>query len=141
MEERSTVDFNYASIRPSAWIVTERTRFHINKKTPFGSGDNPDNAILVTLDRSRIYSDGEYRNEVGDFSEVEVDFERNTFHRLFDAVYRGGDVSLQPIITSFEKDQSTVKELITNVLRENGYQILSPEESSTKYLKSLEYLQ
>jgi hypothetical protein len=118
LAERGVTNFDFATLSVAARIVTERTRFHINKKTPFGSGDNPDNAILVTLDRSKIYGDDRYQNELGGFSEVEVDFERNTFHRLFDSAYAGGQDSLKPVIASFEEDQATVKDLIVSVLKE-----------------------
>lgn len=118
-------------------LVVKRTRFHVNKATPFGYGDNPDNVFLVTIDEAAVYSPEDLTKIVATFSEIEIDFERNTFFKLFDSVYKAGNDSNREVLASFESDQKTLKDLISEELAEIG----SPPESDigmmSKYSKAL----
>lgn len=87
-KERGLSDFRYSDLRPAVKLVVKRTRFHVNKTTPFGYGDNPDNVFLITIDEASVYSPDRPREVVDTFSEIEIDFERNTFFKLFDSVYK-----------------------------------------------------
>ena len=87
-QERGLGSFRYSDLRPSVKLVVKRTRFHVNKTTPFGYGDNPDNVFLVTIDEASVYAPNEPEKVVATFSEIEIDFERNTFFKLFDSVYK-----------------------------------------------------
>jgi hypothetical protein len=115
-------------------MVTTRTRFHINKKTPFGYGDNPDNVFLVSIDESRVYEIGT-RNVVAEFSEIEIDFERNTFFKLFDSIHKSGNDEHVAVLRSFESDQKSLKDMISEELSSLGF---SPEigEVVSKYSKA-----
>lgn len=117
-------------------MASVRTRFHVNKKTPFGYGDNPDNVFLITIDEVTVYpADGSFE-PLGNFSEIEIDFERNTFFRLFDSVYTDGNDANKGILASFEEDQKTLKSLIASKLSEMGYPP-ETEGMETKFSKAL----
>lgn len=136
-KERGLDGFRYSDLRPSVRLIVKRTRFHVNKTTPFGYGDNPDNVFLVTIDEAAVYSPDDATKIVASFSEIEIDFERNTFFKLFDSVYKAGNDSNREVLSSFEADQKTLKNLISEELAEIG---LPPETDGgmmTKYSKAL----
>lgn len=134
---RGLANFRYSDLRPSVRLVVKRTRFHINKATPFGYGDNPDNVFLITIDEASVYLPGAPDKAVGTFSEIEIDFERNTFFKLFDSVYKAGNADNRAVLASFETDQKTVKGLISEKLTELGFPPESGKEMQTKYSKAL----
>ena len=117
--------------------MAKRTRFHVNKTTPFGYGDNPDNVYLVTIDEVTVYSPSNPEKAVGTFSEIEIDFERNTFFKLFDSVYKAGNESNKAVLASFEADQKKVKDLISEKLTTLGFPPETGKGMSTKYTKAL----
>lgn len=134
LAERGESKIRYADLRPAVEMVTTRTRFHINKKTPFGYGDNPDNVFLVSIDESRVYEMGT-RNVVAEFSEIEIDFERNTFFKLFDSIHKSGNNEHVAVLRSFEADQKSLKDMISEELLSLGF---PPEtgEVVSKYSKA-----
>lgn len=133
-EERG-LPVRYAELKPVVRLVAKRTRFHVNKTTPFGYGDNPDNVFLVTIDEVRTYRPGS-NEALGTFSEIEIDFERNTFFKLFDSVYKAGSVSNRAVLSSFEEDQKKLKDLLAAELTALGF---PPETDAmmTKFSKAL----
>ncbi|MFZ3232689.1 MAG: hypothetical protein WA194_04095 [Patescibacteria group bacterium] len=117
--------------------MVKRTRFHVNKTTPFGYGDNPDNVYLITIDEASVYSPSAPDEAVGTFSEIEIDFERNTFFKLFDSVYKAGNDSNKAVLASFEADQKKVKDLISEKLTALGFPPETGKGMQTKYSKAL----
>ena len=41
-------------------LLTERYRQHLNIKSDWGSGPNPEQSYIISLDRSHIYDAGPY---------------------------------------------------------------------------------
>lgn len=115
MDERGARNFKYSDLGPRANVVIKRTRFHVNKTTPFGYGDNPDNVFLVTIDEASVYAPGTEKVSAT-FSEIEIDFERNTFFKLFDSVYKAKNDENLAVLASFEADQKRLKSLIAEEL-------------------------
>ncbi|MFB0964911.1 MAG: hypothetical protein QMC36_04435 [Patescibacteria group bacterium] len=136
-KERGISDFRYSELRPSVRLVVKRTRFHVNKTTPFGYGDNPDNVYLITIDEATVFSPTDPGKSVGTFSEIEIDFERNTFFKLFDSVYKAGNESNRAVLASFEADQKKVKDLISEELTTLGFPPETGKGMQTKYSKAL----
>ena len=83
--------------------VSSRTRLHINMKTEYGSGPNPEQAFILSLDRTDVYDGPGYEEyleaarlgniprlrPVGTFYEMEIEFERNVSTRLDEVIADG----------------------------------------------------
>lgn len=81
------------TFEPRAVVLTERSRQHFNIKSEWGSGPNPEQAYIISLDKSIIYDGKPYLAflearklgdkdfdkpvEVGTLLEIELEFERN----------------------------------------------------------------
>jgi hypothetical protein len=81
------------TFEPRAVVLTERSRQHFNIKSEWGSGPNPEQAYIISLDKSITYDGKPYMAflearklgdkdfdkpvEVGNLLEIELEFERN----------------------------------------------------------------
>ncbi len=72
------------SLTPKLELVTFRHRLHILLKTPWGSGPNPEQVFLITLDEvhGRDLRGGPNPELKQAFWEVEIEIERNTLSNL-----------------------------------------------------------
>ena len=57
-------------------LLTKRNRMHLNCKSPFGSGPNPDQLFIVTVDL--VFCEYGCSNKYSRIVEVEIERERNT---------------------------------------------------------------
>jgi hypothetical protein len=64
-------------LEPQIKVLTIRDRIHLSMKNPWGSGPNPEQVFIITLDKSTV-ADG-YGKPIPDISvlELEVEIERN----------------------------------------------------------------
>lgn len=84
-------------LRSKKVIVSERTRYHLSMKTPWGSGNNPDHAFIVTIDKywdfpvdKNIMRETQIAKQLlininrrdNAKTEIEIEFERNTSTEL-----------------------------------------------------------
>jgi len=78
---------------PRLVLITKRLRQHLNLRTRWGSGPNPEQAFIVTLDAVEVYAPGpalaflagrtpEEPAPAGRLFELELEFERNVSERL-----------------------------------------------------------
>lgn len=73
---------------------------------------------------------------VAKFSEIEVDFERNTFYKLFDSVYKAGNSRDAAVLASFEADQKAVRQLVVEKLAALGHPPEDPSGTASKFMKA-----
>jgi hypothetical protein len=57
-------------------VTTIRYRTHLNIKHPWGSGPNPEQAFIITIDK--VYFKNSDDSKRGEFLELEIELERNT---------------------------------------------------------------
>lgn len=146
--------------KPVLIIITERTRQHFNIKSDFGSGPNPEQSFIISLDTSHVYEAGEFLNfikksrignkvklpsEKGVFSEIEIEFERNVSSVLDDKILAGesneNSIDLQKLLKirdAFLVDQKTIMTEIVNYFNDLGITIKAANKS--KYLEAYQYL-
>lgn len=124
------------------YSIQERKRFHINKKTIFWYWDNPDNTFLISIDNVSIYSDENYNNIIWKFSEIEIDFERNTMFNLFDAInwnfkkHSYTQNELENIYNSFMSDQEEIKQIIEDTIINEWFTIIKNNKSKNNKIRS-----
>jgi hypothetical protein len=121
-------------LEPKITIKTLRRRFHVNMKSKWGNGPNPNQAFIITIDTfgylkfdniSSVYIE-DYSKP---FYEIEIEFERNTSTMLgLDSSSNAKNIKL-----FFEKDHKMIRENILNTLRENS--ITLSNEITSKYKK------
>lgn len=164
-------------LRPSVIVVTVRRRSHIDITTNFGkvssklgmgAASNANQAILLTLDTSYVFSPSllevcnfadmarkrrsltkrlvkRLKNSVkclGHFSELEVEFERNVSSAVDYEASRSENTSnlnrLNKIKSAFFKDVKTASGIVKDTLNQIGLDIKKSKVS--KYRKSLNIL-
>lgn len=109
--------------------VSSRTRLHINMKTEYGSGPNPEQAFILSLDRTDVYDGPEYRDyleaawlgnipglrAVGTFYEMEIEFERNASTRLDEVIADEGSAVATRLRDAFLEDQRRIRQVVGDV--------------------------
>jgi hypothetical protein len=136
---------NPIHLRPSTAVISTRLRMHFNMITEFGSGPNPDQAFIITLDRfdvvdgreySAFLSRGWYEGE--DISrpailmtrfETEIEFERNVSTKLDSAIKNGNAGELVALRNAFLGDQTILREAILGILESVGFSGKALQES------------
>lgn len=109
--------------------VSSRTRLHINMKTEYGSGPNPEQAFILSLDRTDVYDGPTYKEyleaarfgniprlrPVGTFYEMEIEFERNVSTRLDEVIADGGSAIAGRLRDAFLEDQQRIRQVVGDV--------------------------
>lgn len=132
-------------LRPELVIVTTRMRSHLDIRTDYGSGPNPEQAWIVTLDRSDVfpgapymeflarswYEDGVRPAAAGTFIEVEIEFERNVSTRLDEVIEKGGEDAraCEAIRDAFLSDQERIRRVVETSLAPVGIRLRGVDES------------
>lgn len=134
------------AFEPRVVVLSQRARAHLLLKTRWGSGPNPDQAFILTIDSANVYPVDEYlgfvksapyQNKksklkaIGNILEVEIEFERN--------VSEGVDSLNEETITeAFLHDQQQ----LVDVLREamGPFDIKIKPMSRSKYLQAVDLL-
>jgi hypothetical protein len=109
--------------------VSSRTRLHVNMVTEYGSGPNPEQAFILSLDRTDVYDGPAYMEylevarlgsiprprPVGTFYEMEIEFERNVSTRLDEVIASEGSASASRLRDAFLEDQQRIREVVGDV--------------------------
>jgi hypothetical protein len=109
--------------------VSSRTRLHINMETEYGSGPNPEQAFILSLDRTDVYDGPAYREYLeaarlgniprlrpaGTFYEMEIEFERNVSTRLDEVIAGEGSAVAGRLRDAFLKDQQRIRQVVGDV--------------------------
>lgn len=133
---------------PRVAVVSERGRAHFQLKTPWGSGPNPDQAFIITIDKATIYPASSFIDFVhsspnqkkkatlepsGTLLEFEIEFERNVSVGVI-----GDKERLEAAHQAFLKDQEQILLSLKDGLAKYGYS-LNPM-SRSKYLQAIDIL-
>ncbi|MCB0319687.1 MAG: hypothetical protein KDD60_02105, partial [Bdellovibrionales bacterium] len=142
---------------PRVVVLTERYRQHLNIPSQYGSGPNPEQSYIITLDRSRVFEAPNYLKylkamkegikftrkpeAIGVLLEMEVEFERNVSDVLDKRINEVGnnkeEVSrLEDIRSAFLSDQKTIMEVVTMKLGEQGIAVAPVNKS--KFVQAVE---
>lgn len=136
-------------MKPKTVVLTRRNRQHLNIQSPWGSGPNPEQSYIITLDDAHYYSFEDYisvvRSQgkatkelipVGKALEIEVEFERNVSDKLdkeIEAAAREGRsderAKLEEAREAFFKDQVRIMEVIRDRARRDELDIVPVVES------------
>lgn len=106
-----------SAIKPVLELVTHRYRNHINIKNPFGSGPNPTQVFIISLDR--VLKEGREA-----FFEFEVEIDRNFLTNIQRTArgefprFEGLDIFAKNIEEVARQDLLTIQNLIRNLLKE-----------------------
>ena len=109
--------------------VSSRTRLHINMETEYGSGPNPEQAFILSLDRTDVYGGPAYRDyleaarlgniprlrPLGTFYEMEIEFERNVSTRLDEVIAGEGSAVAGRLRDAFLEDQQRIRQVVGDV--------------------------
>lgn len=147
------------AFKPRLVVVTERLRQHLNIPTEWGSGPNPNQSNIITLDRSEIFDAKDFlhflrRNKYGEpgdlfpqpvgvVTEMEIEFERNVSReldkRLRQAKKDGNTSELDRLTRArqaFVDDLFTLRAEIVEHFKESNISVTPGGQS--KYLQSYE---
>ncbi len=126
-------------------VITTRQRTHLEIQTPYGSGPNPTQAFIVSLDRSDVYEGGDYVRYLervrrrktppptprGTFLEVEIEFERNVSTRIDEACAKGDDPLALRARDALHADQARIGRLVLAAFAAQG--LRHTEKDASKY--------
>ncbi|MCB0329364.1 MAG: CotH kinase family protein [Bdellovibrionales bacterium] len=146
------------AFEPAVVLLTDRHRVHFHLPTPYGSGPNPDQAFIVSLDSSEIFRaapyleylsevrrgthDGGKPKAVGELLEIEVEFERNVSDVLDRQILEEKSESRREVLLAhrekFLHDQKTIMAVIAQALAELDLEVLPASKS--KYVQAMEAL-
>ncbi|MCI5064213.1 CotH kinase family protein [bacterium] len=148
--EGETLEF-----QPELVLVTERFRQHLNIPSQFGSGPNPEQSFIISLDKSRVYEGKRYLQylqdeyqgikytrkpaSLGAIVEIEVEFERNVSDVLDKkiAVTEGEErAQLQAVRDAFLRDQEAIMLVVKEELDNEG--LLVSHANKSKYVQAYE---
>lgn len=147
------------AFEPKLVLLTERFRQHLNIKSEWGSGPNPEQAYIISLDKSAVYDAVPYLQNVqnrklgfkkakvppplGHLTEIEVEFERNVSERLDTGIEQALSNSdreqakaLKTARRAFLKDQRTIMEVIKEYFSKKGIGVYPAQKS--KYVQAVE---
>jgi hypothetical protein len=150
---------NWIILSPALAVYCMRTRYHLNMRTPWGSGPNPDNAFIITLDACASKKAGRFELQdqavfgVGDyaqglsrmFMEVEIEFERN-ISDVLDAEIRQERSSArsrklefrEKALLAFLNDQRLIADVVKRKMRDAAIAVKPMGRS--KYLQAWDSL-
>ena len=139
---------------PRLFLLTERRRSHFNIMTKWGSGPNPEQSYIITLDISKIYPasyldylDGKAKKPklAGEMIEIETEFERNVSRELDKAMLKALEAGnsnelayLNSAREAFFHDQKVIMNTIIKYFAEKNISIVPNKKS--KYKKAFEML-
>lgn len=137
-------------------LMTDRYRQHLNIKTPWGSGPNPEQAYIITLDHSKAYKAEEYlrfldTRKLGnkkypeplpdmEIVELEVEFERNVSDVLDKEIEKSEDSEqLKKVREAFLADQEKIMKLVSEYFAKSNL-VVKPIGKS-KYVQVMDVLE
>lgn len=148
--------------KPSSVVLTNRYRQHLNIQTPWGSGPNPEQSYIISLDHSLIYRAEDYMRFLtarrlgnkkypepaadAQIVEIEVEFERNVSDQLDRAIKEAVAANdtekakkLKETRAAFLEDQKNIMNLITDYFAQQNIEVKPIGKS--KYVQSMDLLE
>lgn len=139
--------------------MTERFRQHLNIKSPWGSGPNPEQSYIISLDSSEVYGATSYLkflkrrslgdkkakspDEIGRLIEIEIEFERNVSdvldRKIVEAKEKGMQEELANLTAAREAfllDQQRIMTVVKDYFADKGVDIYPASKS--KYVQAFE---
>ena len=127
---------------PKLGLLTKRNRMHFNCKNPFGSGPNPEQLFIITLDR--VYCEHGCIDRKN-LLEIEIERERNT-STILDQIAGYENTSFfsnakvagiavnfaKKVKYAFDDDHTKISKIVKNYLIQNG---LNPLPANYKYAR------
>ncbi|MCB0328831.1 MAG: CotH kinase family protein [Bdellovibrionales bacterium] len=144
---------------PKFVLVTERFRQHLNIPSDYGSGPNPEQSYIISLDKTRVYEAKRYLaylkderegmksarkpGSLGVLLEIEVEFERNVsdvLDKKIDAAENAAEKEhLEAVREAFLKDQSVIMQVVDEELKKVGLDVIPA--NSSKYVQAYDLAQ
>jgi len=133
-------------------LVTNRVRVHLDVETRYGTGPNPDQAFIISIDRTDIFDGQQYLEflarpfqgqashptALGTLHELEIEFERNVSTKIDELIEKGDDPLAQRDRDAFLHDQETLRVLVARALQDLGIEVT--EASGSKYQQAYSIL-
>lgn len=140
-------------------LLTERFRQHFNIKSAYGSGPNPDQAYIISLDKVDVFHGNDYYNYVesrklgdkdaikptllGSILEIEVEFERNVsdvLDREISIAQKANDTQrynkLVKVRDAFLSDLQNIMTVVKDYFAKKGIKVESATRS--KYVQAVD---
>jgi hypothetical protein len=133
---------DYVTVKPAVILVSTRVRHHLNIKTPYGTGPNPEQSFIVTFDHADVYPVDHFLKTmelapkakkklslkpVAEITEMEIEFERNVSEGVAKALATATDkeeiLKLKKLQNAFLHDQKQISEVVTRGVREIGIDV------------------
>ncbi len=147
------------NFEPRLAVLTERFRQHLNIQSDYGSGPNPEQSFIISLDKSRVYDGPIYvkylrakklgvknarrPDTVGTIVEIEVEFERNVsdvLDRRIAEAQASGDMTqkerLEEVRAAFLQDQEVIMQVVQDAFKKKGIDLIPAQKS--KYVQAFE---
>ena len=144
---------------PELVLLTDRYRQHLNIKTLWGSGPNPEQSYIISLDKTDVYEAEPYLEYLhakklgvkginaptlaGSLMEIEIEFERNVSNKLDQEIEKAkaeGDQKLLRELEStreaFIADQKEILEVVSEAIAQDGLSLVPAAKS--KYVQAYE---
>ena len=134
-------------------LVSSRTRLHLNVMTRYGTGPNPDQAFIISIDRFDVFDGQPYLEflarssgwqtlrppVLGTLYEIEIEFERNVSTKIDELIESGDDQRAQEDRNAFLQDQETLRLVVTRSLQNLGIDVIGV--SASKYQRACQLLE
>lgn len=126
-------------------LISTRIRMHLNVTTRYGSGPNPDQAFIISIDRAEVFDGEEYQGflarasdkktsrprPLGTLLELEIEFERNVSTRIDELIENGEGGEVEDARSAFLRDQQRIRGIVTRAIEALGGEEVGV--SSSKY--------
>lgn len=126
------------NVEPMVETITSRRRSHLNVPNPWGSGPNPDQVFIITIDKTelefaneKVLNGEKFRKSAPTFLEFEVEVDRSTLFRLEESFAdQFGDVpqQLQPVLEEATRYTERAKQALQRDLFTIKNAIISLEQ-------------
>ena len=124
-------------------LISARVRMHLDITTPYGSGPNPDQAFIISIDRVDVFDGEQYQEPperalyeqtprpptLGTLHEVEIEFERNVSTRIDEIIQKGDDPEAERVRNAFLDDQQRIRLVVARALADAGFRVTDADRS------------
>jgi len=132
--------------RPQVVLVTIRNRLHLSIPTNWGSGPNPEQAFIISIDELRVYdAPSNYDLTIGPMlgygQELEIEFERNTSLELDNAISNSNGAQQDNLIKireAFLADQKNILAQVQVAFNQIGLELNSVSKSKYQEARAIQ---
>jgi hypothetical protein len=144
--ELQNIGIEFGQIESRLILLTKRNRMHLNCKSPFGTGPNPEQMFIVTVDR--VFCEKGCSRAQKPFVEIEIERERNT-STLIDRVssYETGEFFSNAKIANsaidyakkakvfFDADHKRLSQIVYSTIESRDYEVKNPTFKYARFSK------